>query len=65
MRTPCIRVCSLDPLTGLCTGCGRTTDEIAGSMRFSDEERETIMENLPARLAAATSESTKSLEATG
>ena len=64
MRTPCIRVCSLDPLTGLCAGCGRTTDEIAGWMRFSDEERETIMENLPARLALA-SESTKALETTG
>ena len=65
MRTPCIRVCSLDPLTGLCAGCGRTTDEIAGWMRFSDEERETIMENLPARLAAPVSESTKTLEAIG
>lgn len=65
MRTPCIRVCSLDPLTRLCAGCGRTTDEIAGWMRFSDEERETIMENLPGRLAALASESTKTLETTG
>jgi len=65
MRTPCIRICSLDPLTGLCAGCGRTTDEIAGWMRFSDEERETIMENLPARLAALASESTRALETTG
>ncbi|WP_183738791.1 DUF1289 domain-containing protein [Rhizobium sp. BK196] len=65
MRTPCIRVCSLDPLTGLCAGCGRTTDEIAGWMRFSDKERETIMENLPTRLAALAAESTKTLEAIG
>lgn len=65
MRTPCIRVCSLDPLTGLCTGCGRTTDEIAGWMRFSDEERETIMENLPTRLAELAPVSTKTLEAIG
>ncbi|MBB3391684.1 putative Fe-S protein YdhL (DUF1289 family) [Rhizobium sp. BK275] len=34
-------------------------------MRFSDEEREAIMENLPARLAAPASESTKILETTG
>ncbi|HEY1145049.1 MAG TPA: DUF1289 domain-containing protein [Allosphingosinicella sp.] len=65
MRTPCIRVCSLDPFTGLCTGCGRTTDEIAGWMRFSDEERETIMESLPARLAAMAAESKRMLEAAG
>lgn len=65
MRTPCIRVCSLDPLTGLCAGCGRTTDEIAGWMRYSDEERETIMEDLPARLTALAPKSTKLLEAIG
>lgn len=34
-------------------------------MRFSDEERDTIMENLPARLAAPASLSTKTLEAIG
>lgn len=65
MRTPCIRVCSLDPLTGLCTGCGRTTDEIAGWMRFSDAERDTIMDSLPTRLAALVPGTTRTLEATG
>ncbi|MBB3461132.1 hypothetical protein FHT92_001748 [Rhizobium sp. BK377] len=34
-------------------------------MRFSDKERETIMENLPTRLAAPAAESTKTLEAIG
>jgi predicted Fe-S protein YdhL (DUF1289 family) len=65
MRTPCIRVCFLDPLTGLCTGCGRTTEEIAGWMRFSDEERKHIMASLPARLAAPPPEQAKTLEAAG
>ena len=32
-------------------------------MRFSDAERDTIMENLPARLAALAPESMKTLEA--
>ncbi|XAZ25779.1 DUF1289 domain-containing protein [Sinorhizobium sp. B11] len=64
MRTPCIRICSLDPLTGLCAGCGRTTDEIVGWMCFSDEDREAIMNSLPARLAALVPESAKTLEAT-
>ena len=27
--SPCIRVCILDPETGLCEGCGRTREEIA------------------------------------
>ncbi|MBE1509348.1 putative Fe-S protein YdhL (DUF1289 family) [Rhizobium viscosum] len=34
-------------------------------MRFSDEEREAIMENLPTRLAELAPESTKTLEAVG
>jgi hypothetical protein len=34
-------------------------------MRFSDEERETIMEDLPSRLAALAPESTKMLETIG
>jgi len=29
ISTPCIRVCILDPDTGLCEGCGRTSEEIA------------------------------------
>lgn len=64
MRTPCIRVCFLDPLTGLCTGCGRTTDEIAGWMRFSDTERDAIMDSLPARLATLAPEPTRMPETT-
>ncbi|TDW26269.1 hypothetical protein EV128_115168 [Rhizobium azibense] len=52
MRTPCIHVCSIDPATGLCTGCGRTLQEIGNWMSYSDEERERIMTVLAARLFA-------------
>ncbi|EPE98215.1 DUF1289 domain-containing protein [Rhizobium grahamii] len=52
MQTPCIDVCSIDPKTGLCTGCGRTLAEIGGWMSFSDDERERLMALLPARLFA-------------
>jgi predicted Fe-S protein YdhL (DUF1289 family) len=50
MISPCILVCSIDMKTGYCFGCGRTRDEIAGWMDFSDAERRGLMEILPARL---------------
>ncbi|WP_431322448.1 DUF1289 domain-containing protein [Rhizobium sp. YTU87027] len=53
MQTPCIHVCSIDPGTGLCIGCGRTLPEIGGWISFSDEERRRLMTLLPARLAAS------------
>lgn len=28
--SPCINVCRMDPASGLCRGCLRTLDEIAG-----------------------------------
>lgn len=51
MRTPCIHVCSMDPETGFCAGCGRTLQEIADWTAYSDEERRRVMALLPARLA--------------
>jgi predicted Fe-S protein YdhL (DUF1289 family) len=51
--SPCTRICSLNPATGLCRGCGRTIEEIAGWAALSDAERARIMTLLPERLAAA------------
>lgn len=51
MDSPCILVCSIDPATGFCFGCGRTMVEIAGWTGYSDAERRTVMQGLPARLA--------------
>ncbi|MET7244307.1 DUF1289 domain-containing protein [Methylobacterium sp. EM32] len=51
--SPCIRLCVLDPVTGLCEGCGRTAAEIAAWGSLSEPERLRIMAGLPARLAAA------------
>ncbi len=50
IETPCIKICTLDPKSGLCRGCGRTVDEIAGWMRLSNDERTKIMSVLPQRL---------------
>ena len=50
MISPCILVCSIDDKTGYCFGCGRTREEIAGWMDYSDAERRQLMDSLPARL---------------
>lgn len=50
MESPCILVCSIDMKTGYCFGCGRTRDEIAGWTSYTDQQRRSIMEGLPARL---------------
>ncbi|MCB1462657.1 MAG: DUF1289 domain-containing protein [Nitratireductor sp.] len=51
MKSPCILVCSIDDVTGYCFGCGRTREEVSEWTQYSDEERETIMAGLAARLA--------------
>ncbi len=52
IETPCIKICSMDPQSGLCVGCGRTLDEIAQWSRWSDEERRGVMAELAERLRA-------------
>jgi predicted Fe-S protein YdhL (DUF1289 family) len=53
METPCIKVCALDSASGLCTGCGRSLDEIARWGSMSDAERAAIMRELPGRMHEA------------
>jgi predicted Fe-S protein YdhL (DUF1289 family) len=50
IETPCIKICVLDPVSGLCSGCGRTLDEIADWANLSDAERRRIMAELPERM---------------
>ena len=47
--SPCIKVCVIDPASGLCTGCLRTLDEIAAWATLPPEDRQRIMAALPAR----------------
>ncbi|CAN5262480.1 DUF1289 domain-containing protein [soil metagenome] len=49
IATPCVKVCAVDGLTGVCLGCRRTLPEIAGWSRLSDQERAAIMTALPLR----------------
>ncbi len=52
MKSPCTKVCQMDPERGLCLGCARTLDEIARWASRSDEERERIIAELPSRFRA-------------
>jgi predicted Fe-S protein YdhL (DUF1289 family) len=50
IQSPCIKVCVMDPAAGICSGCGRTLDEIARWGGMSDAERARVMGELPQRL---------------
>ncbi|HZP20869.1 MAG TPA: DUF1289 domain-containing protein [Bauldia sp.] len=52
IATPCIKVCVIDPMSRLCTGCGRTLAEIGAWRDYSAAERQAIMERLAERRAA-------------
>lgn len=54
IETPCIKVCVVDPQSGLCIGCGRKRAEIAGWLAMTDEARSDIIAQLPDRLAGLT-----------
>jgi uncharacterized protein len=49
--SPCNKVCTVEPDSALCQGCGRHLAEIAAWLEYSDAERSAIMNELPARLA--------------
>lgn len=43
VASPCVKVCRIDPITGLCEGCHRTLDEIARWSAASPEEKRRIL----------------------
>lgn len=49
--TPCIKVCVMDPASGLCRGCLRTLAEIASWGTMSETQRLAVMTSLTARAA--------------
>ena len=53
MKSPCIKVCQMDPQRGLCLGCARTLDEIARWGTMTDAERDAVMRELGKRLDVA------------
>jgi hypothetical protein len=43
VASPCTSVCAIDAETGLCAGCYRTLDEIAGWIDLSAEQKRTLL----------------------
>src|SRR4029077_4959822 len=50
-HSPCVGVCTLDPASGWCLGCGRNTDEIARWSTMDEAEQLDCWSKLPRRLA--------------
>lgn len=49
IESPCVKLCVMHESAGICTGCHRTRDEIAGWGRMTPEDRRAVMETLPGR----------------
>jgi predicted Fe-S protein YdhL (DUF1289 family) len=50
IETPCRKICVMDTASGLCTGCGRTLEEIARWAIYPPEVRHRVMAELPERM---------------
>jgi uncharacterized protein len=59
IETPCVKICVVEPETGICIGCGRTRMEIAGWIAMDPVERRNIMAALPGRVATLTLRKTR------
>jgi uncharacterized protein len=51
LASPCVNICTMDPSTGWCLGCGRTIREISNWSAKPPEERRAILQSLPPRMA--------------
>jgi hypothetical protein len=52
IESPCNRVCTLDPASGLCLGCGRSLDEITRWTQMTDAERAQVLAEAGRRSAS-------------
>jgi predicted Fe-S protein YdhL (DUF1289 family) len=59
MDTPCVQVCVVDSVTGLCIGCGRSPGEIASWSNLSSDQRRAVFDALPSRLRSMTTRSAR------
>ncbi len=50
LPSPCVQICVVDPLTGLCEGCGRSLSEIGRWAGMSEDEQRKVLKTLASRL---------------
>lgn len=43
ISTPCVQVCRIEPVSGICIGCRRTMAEIGAWARLTEAQRREIM----------------------
>ena len=48
-ESPCNDICTTDPDSGLCVGCGRTQSEISNWINYSDEQKKIVLRELKSR----------------
>ncbi|HSI22710.1 MAG TPA: DUF1289 domain-containing protein [Methylophilaceae bacterium] len=53
VSSPCIGVCRMDREAGVCSGCLRTRDEIAGWSTMPAAQKRQLLQVLEQRLAAS------------
>ncbi len=49
VASPCVDVCRMNAVSGLCEGCYRSIDEIASWSIYSAAEKRRVLAQLPAR----------------
>jgi len=49
VQSPCVEICQLDPVSGMCLGCFRTMDEIATWIELTDIEKQGVLLNAQKR----------------
>jgi uncharacterized protein len=52
IQSPCVGVCAMDDLSGLCQGCFRTLDEIQGWWDLDNAGKQAIVEEASKREAS-------------
>jgi predicted Fe-S protein YdhL (DUF1289 family) len=49
MKSPCIKICQMDPARGVCIGCCRSLEEIARWGSMSEAEQLEVLNQIPER----------------
>ncbi len=47
--SPCNDICTTDPESGLCIGCGRNLNEIANWLFFTEKQKKIVLQDLKRR----------------
>jgi len=49
VRSPCVKVCQMDPVTQLCLGCSRTQEERDWWVAYSDAQQREVLQRCEQR----------------